>query len=513
MDYLSALKIIHHELSPDNYVEIGCRLGKSISLSRCQSIAIDPAFEIKTEVQAPVRLFKMTSDEFFQQYNVKELLGNPIDLAFIDGMHKAEYVLRDYINIEKNSHFGTVIVIDDVLPEKIEWTTRERLTQAWTGNVYQIIAILRQYRPDLQVQVLDVEMKGMALITGVNPASTKLLENYNAIEYAIIADKYKINSAESIRNSIKPVSTNEIYNLLLDIKKNRSLSADQFRSLDKGIKSIDTETLYLSLLKSSLLNEIYLDNDLRLLYLKWCMEGSRDFDHAAYNDVRRLLPDEYKKLCESRRVGRFYDRKIENAGFSLSMMGRLRMDNLHQCLTTIQQENISGDFIECGVWRGGGTIFMAGFARVNGWNDRRIFVADSFDGLPKPSLEQDKNLDLSKGVYPELAIALETVQDNFRAYDLLNEQVIFLKGWFKDTLGDIRINQLALLRLDGDLYESTMDALHHLYDKVVSGGFVIVDDFGMINCEKSVNDFFLNRNEPMPKIHKVDWTGVYWRKS
>ena len=159
-------------------------------------------------------------------------------------------------------------------------------------------------------------------------------------------------------------------------------------------------------------------------------------------------------------------------------------------------------------------IFFFGISFiVNGWNDRRIFVADSFDGLPKPSLEQDKNLDLSKGVYPELAIALETVQDNFRAYDLLNEQVIFLKGWFKDTLGDIRINQLALLRLDGDLYESTMDALHHLYDKVVSGGFVIVDDFGMINCEKSVNDFFLNRNEPMPKIHKVDWTGVYWRKS
>ena len=88
MDYLSALETIHYELSPDNYVEIGCRLGKSISLSRCQSIGVDPDFEIKTEVKAPARFFKMTSDEFFQRYVVKELLGGPIDLAFIDGMHK-----------------------------------------------------------------------------------------------------------------------------------------------------------------------------------------------------------------------------------------------------------------------------------------------------------------------------------------------------------------------------------------------------------------------------------------
>ncbi len=513
MDYLRALEIIHHELSPDNYVEIGCRLGKSISLSRCQSIAIDPDFEIKVEVKAPTRFYKVTSDEFFQQYNVKELLSNPIDLAFIDGMHKAEYVLRDFINIEKNGHSGTVIIIDDVLPEKLEWTTRERLTQAWTGDVYQMIAILRQYRPDLQVQVLDVEMKGMALITKINPASTKLSENYKIIEKAILADEYKIDSAASIRNAIKPLAITELQTLLFDIKKDRSPSTNQRSSLNKSIQSTAPELLYLNLLKSSLLNEIYLDNDLRLLYLKWCMEEVRVFNYAVYHDIRHHLPDEYRNLHESRQVGQFYDRKIENAGFSHSMMGRLRMDNLHQCLTTIQQENIAGDFIECGVWRGGGTIFMAGFARVNGWVDRKIFVADSFEGLPKPSLEQDENLDLSKEIYPELAIPMETVRDNFKIYDLLSEQVVFLKGWFKDTLGDSRINQLALLRLDGDLYESTMDALRQLYDKVVIGGFIIVDDFGIKNCEEAVNDFFSQRNESMPKIHKVDWTGVYWRKS
>lgn len=272
------------------------------------------------------------------------------------------------------------------------------------------------------------------------------------------------------------------------------------------------EILYLDLLKASLLNEIYLDNELRLLYLKWCMDGNRVFDRSIYHNIKDSLPEEFMKLQEHRRVGQFYERNIQNAGFSHSMMGRLRMDNLHQCLNIIHDENISGDLAECGVWRGGGTIFMAGFARVKGWNDRKIIVADSFEGLPKPSLEQDKNLDLSKEIFPELAVSLETVRDNFDAYGLLNRQVIFLKGWFKDTLADSGIERLALLRLDGDLYESTMDILRHLYDKVTEGGFIIVDDFSIKNCRQAIADFFSLRGESMPEVNKVDWTGVYWRK-
>jgi hypothetical protein len=309
----------------------------------------------------------------------------------------------------------------------------------------------------------------------------------------------------AIRNAIKPAPSDEIHKVLLKIKHDREQFKNNKRNANSGI-------LYLSLLQSSLLNEIYLDNELRLLYLKWCLDEGRSFDHSVYHDIKRALPVEYAKLLENRRVGQFYDRKIKNGVFSHSMMGKIRMNNLYQCLTTIQQKGIPGDLIECGVWRGGGTILMAGFARVYGWVDRKIFVADSFEGLPKPSLKQDQNLDLSKDVYPELAISLEAVQDNFRAYDLLSEQIIFLKGWFKDTLSDVRIKQLALLRLDGDLYESTMDGLTHLYDKVVSGGFIIVDDFGIKNCEQAVKDFFSRRNEPMPEVHKVDWTGVYWCK-
>ena len=120
MDYLTTLKIIHRELLPGNYVEIGCRQGRSLSLATCQSIAIDPDFEITFQLEAPTRIFRMTSDQFFSRYDLKQLLCGPVDLAFIDGMHKAEFALRDFLNLEKSGHAGTVILLDDVLPDKIE---------------------------------------------------------------------------------------------------------------------------------------------------------------------------------------------------------------------------------------------------------------------------------------------------------------------------------------------------------------------------------------------------------
>jgi hypothetical protein len=243
MKYLKALEIIHRELLPKNYVEIGCRLGNSLRLSTCRSIAIDPDFEIRIQLEAPTSLFKMTSDAFFHLYHVKQLLGNPIDLAFIDGMHHVECVLKDFINIEKNSHSGTVIVIDDVLPQAIEWTTRERLTQAWTGDVYQIIAILRKYRPDLQISVLDIEMKGMALITGVNPNSVLLFEHYHTIEQEIISGAFKIDSVQEIRTSMNPIPTDSLGDLLTQIKKERE-SYDQYPLVNENTQDAASKFWY-----------------------------------------------------------------------------------------------------------------------------------------------------------------------------------------------------------------------------------------------------------------------------
>lgn len=140
-------------------------------------------------------------------------------------------------------------------------------------------------------------------------------------------------------------------------------------------------------------------------------------------------------------------------------------------------------------------------------------MADSFEGLPKPTLQQDIKVDLSKERFPQLAVSVDQVRRNFQKYDLLDDKVRFLQGWFKDTLHSAPIDRLAVLRLDGDLYESTMDCLNALYDKVSPGGYVIIDDYGCLKCcADAVTDFRLTHDIDDPITH-IDWTGAYWRKS
>jgi O-methyltransferase len=143
-----------------------------------------------------------------------------------------------------------------------------------------------------------------------------------------------------------------------------------------------------------------------------------------------------------------------------------------------------------------------------------VWAADSFEGLPKPELAQDfETGDCSKDTYPNLAVSLEEVRALFERYGLLDAQVQFLKGWFKDTLLAAPIEQLALLRLDGDMYSSTMDALRALYHKVAPGGFVIIDDYhSFAGCKQAVDNFRRKQqiSEPMEQI---DVAAVYWRKS
>jgi len=146
-------------------------------------------------------------------------------------------------------------------------------------------------------------------------------------------------------------------------------------------------------------------------------------------------------------------------------------------------------------------------------NVRNIWAADSFEGVPRSSLMQDLELDLSIDILPVLAVSLLEVKDLMSRYGLLDERIHFLKGWFKDTLSIAPINSLSLLRLDGDLYESTMDALTPLYEKVSKGGFIIVDDyFSCPPCKNAITDFRSARNIEDP-ITAIDEQSVYWRKS
>ena len=173
---------------------------------------------------------------------------------------------------------------------------------------------------------------------------------------------------------------------------------------------------------------------------------------------------------------------------------------------------LAGDFVETGVWRGGSVMWMKALLDTHGVTDRTVWCADSFEGLPPPNATDkaiDPGSDFSDRDY--LAVSLEAVQANFRRYGLLDQRVRFLKGWFKDTLPTSPIQQVSILRLDGDLYESTMDALTALYPRVAPGGFVIVDDYNTWpGCKKAVTDYRASVGDDAP-IQTIDGAAVYWR--
>lgn len=194
--------------------------------------------------------------------------------------------------------------------------------------------------------------------------------------------------------------------------------------------------------------------------------------------------------------------------FAYTMVGHKRLDNVQACVEDVVAKGVPGDLVETGVWRGGTVIFMRAVLKALNVSDRTIWACDSFEGLPKPT-EADDGQDVSEVDF--LKVSLEQVQDNFRRFDLLDAQVKFLKGWFSQTLPTAPIGPIAVLRLDGDMYESTMDALNALYDRVSDGGFIIVDDyFSWPSCKRAVGDFLSKRNLT-PELQTIDWTAVYWQ--
>jgi len=196
-----------------------------------------------------------------------------------------------------------------------------------------------------------------------------------------------------------------------------------------------------------------------------------------------------------------------------SMIGRRRMANLREIAELVLRQGIPGDFIETGVWRGGACILMRAVLLAYGETARRVWVADSFCGLPAPNPDVAADRGDRHYTFTELFVSSDQVRANFAKYDLLDGQVRFLEGWFSDTLAAAPIERLAILRLDGDMYESTMDALTALYDKVSAGGFIIVDDFGAVEgCRKAILEFRERRGILGP-LYDIDGYGAFWRKT
>lgn len=244
--------------------------------------------------------------------------------------------------------------------------------------------------------------------------------------------------------------------------------------------------LYLHLLRSCLVREIFPDQ------------------RYEYGDVIHPVP--YSR--ELRLEGKDWPTEAE------TMVGMQRLASLQECCVSALADSVPGDFVETGVWRGGCGILMRAILQAFGDPNKGVWLFDSFEGLPKPnpdSFPKDRD-DLHWTLSPYLGVSLDDVQNNFRRYNLLDERTHFVKGWFRDTIPSAAVDAVSVLRLDGDMYESTWIVLRHLYPKLQPGGFIIVDDYGAIpSCKAAVEDFRERYSIHSP-MTGVDWTGVFWRK-
>ncbi|RKT17061.1 demethyldecarbamoylnovobiocin O-methyltransferase/8-demethyl-8-(2,3-dimethoxy-alpha-L-rhamnosyl)tetracenomycin-C 4'-O-methyltransferase [Streptomyces sp. 1114.5] len=246
----------------------------------------------------------------------------------------------------------------------------------------------------------------------------------------------------------------------------------------------DDRDRYLDLMKRILTNVIYQDPPTEVFWL----------DGKGYNAERRENGVDWPTVAHT-------------------MVGRKRLDNLQDCVERVIADGVPGDLIETGVWRGGVTIFMRALLAAYDEKDRTVWVADSFEGIPDSTTgdERDRKIALDR-FNDVLAVSQAEVEENFRRYGLLDDQVRFLPGWFETTLPAAPIDRLAVLRLDGDLYGSTMDALVNLYPKLSVGGYVIVDDYVISACREAIHDY-REAHGITDEMIPIDDSSVYWRRT
>jgi len=235
-------------------------------------------------------------------------------------------------------------------------------------------------------------------------------------------------------------------------------------------------------------------------YLAW-LARNLFFSHKV-ELIRAISPDP-----RMREEGRGWPRDGE------TMIGLKRLDNLEDCIMDVLRAQVPGDLIETGVWRGGAAIFMRAVLKAYRDTTRTVWAADSFQGLPKPDPGRyPADAGDRHWVSPQLAVSLEQVQANFSRYGLLDDQVRFLVGWFRDTLPTVPSERFAVIRLDGDMYESTMEALQSLYPKLSIGGYAIIDDYGAVPACKAAVEDFRAKHGILEKLETIDWTGVFWKR-
>jgi cephalosporin hydroxylase len=267
-----------------------------------------------------------------------------------------------------------------------------------------------------------------------------------------------------------------------------------------------TVARHLKVVKAALLDEHYLENEVRLELL--VKEGLAPSTPVKLRDPVRHDQQVYRSLVRQRFGPAGPDEQAAHSFLPYTAMGRAQLDHLHRCLDTVRDDSIAGDLIECGTARGGGAIFMRAY--LDAWElpDARVFVADRF----RASAEPDREPRIPKQGVAGFRADLNLVRDGFARFDLLDDRVRFLEGPMTATLPDAPIGQLALVRIGPGVGTETRAVLDSLYDRLSVGGFVLIDQRADPSAREQLEAFRAARGTAAP-IERVDAFTVAWRKT
>lgn len=280
-----------------------------------------------------------------------------------------------------------------------------------------------------------------------------------------------------------------------------------FLPYDEVVKLEDIQTHHLNLMKKFITRYEFDENFPNFSPIP---KNSRKWEIASI--VNRKFSKKFQIVrtaepvnLESRFLGRDWPMTAE------SMIGMSRMNQLHDALDQIRLKNVEGDIVETGIWRGGAVIFISTYLTIYGMTDRIIYGCDSFEGLPTPEEKYPEDRGDTHSTIEILAVSKEEVENNFKKYNLSTSNIKLVKGWFEDTLPKLPVEKIAILRLDGDMYSSTIVALNSLFPKVAKGGIVIVDDFSLHGARKALYDYF-ELHSYSYEVIDIDGTGAYFVK-
>ena len=212
--YLDFLSFLSTELRPGSYFEVGTNTGLSLQQFTCDSVCVDPSFRISVNAlrgKRAIFFFQMGADEFFADYNLRSFLRAGPDITFLDGMHRFEYLLRDFMNTEASCHHRSSIILHDCLPDSVEMVERYSANQInWAGDVWKMVRIIEKYRPEMRVFFLDCPPTGLVVCTGLDARSTVLKNNYFKIidEYSTM--QIDANGLAELRKVYLMVDTKQI---------------------------------------------------------------------------------------------------------------------------------------------------------------------------------------------------------------------------------------------------------------------------------------------------------------